>query len=148
MKYVVYLTLFPHFKVLVLTAISNLPCLSILSRSIKNTTQLTLCIRNVVQDMNNWRWKSSFWLVSASSTDYHISIPLYSSKSSQLFLVSMIHSIIVQMPHNSFPPGQNGRHFADAAFRDIFLNENICILIKISLKFVPECPIDNNPALV
>ena len=42
-------------------------------------------------------------------------------------------------------PGQNGRHLADNIFRCIFLNENICILIKISLKLVP---IDNNPALV
>ena len=33
-------------------------------------------------------------------------------------------------------------------FRCIFVNENICILIKISLNFVPKGPIDNNPALV
>ena len=45
---------------------------------------------------------------------------------------------------NSFPPAQSGHHFAD----DIFVNEKFCILIKISLKFVPEGPIDNNPALV
>ena len=29
-----------------------------------------------------------------------------------------------------------------------FVKEKICILIKISLKFVPKGPIDNNPALV
>ena len=46
------------------------------------------------------------------------------------------------------PPGQNGRHFADDIFRLIFVNEKFCSLIKISLKFVPKCPIDNNPALV
>ena len=28
------------------------------------------------------------------------------------------------------------------------MNEKFCILIKISLKFVPEGPIDNNSALV
>ena len=34
-------------------------------------------------------------------------------------------------------------------FRCIFVNEKFCILmIKISLKFVPKGPIDNNPALV
>ena len=49
---------------------------------------------------------------------------------------------------NSPPPGQNGRHFADDIFRCIFVNEKFCILIKISLKFVSEGPIDNNPALV
>ena len=46
------------------------------------------------------------------------------------------------------PPGQNGRHFADDIFRSVFVNETFCILIRISLKFVPKGPIDNNPALV
>ena len=43
---------------------------------------------------------------------------------------------------------QNGRRFADDVFKCIFLNENVCILIKISLKFVPKGPINNIPALV
>ena len=51
-------------------------------------------------------------------------------------------------PINSSPPGQNGRHFADIIFRCIFVNEKFCILIKISLKFVPKGPIDNYPAFV
>ena len=42
----------------------------------------------------------------------------------------------------------NGRHLADDIFGCISVNEEICILIKISLKFVPKDPIDNNPALV
>ena len=45
-------------------------------------------------------------------------------------------------------PRQNGRHFADDIFKCIFLNENVLILIKISLKFVPTGPINNIPALV
>ena len=49
---------------------------------------------------------------------------------------------------NSSPPGQNGRHFADDIFKCIFVNEEFCIFIKISLKFIPKGPIDNNPALV
>ena len=49
---------------------------------------------------------------------------------------------------NSSPRGQNGRHFTDDIFRDIFMNEKSYILIKISLKFVPKGPIDNNQALV
>ena len=44
---------------------------------------------------------------------------------------------------NSAPHGQNGRHFADDLFRWIFLNETFCILIPISLKFVPNGPMDN-----
>ena len=49
---------------------------------------------------------------------------------------------------NLSPPGQNGRLFPDAIFKHIFMNEKFCILIQISLKFVPEGPINNNPALV
>ena len=37
---------------------------------------------------------------------------------------------------------------ADNIFKRIFFNENFCILIEISLKFVPKGPIDNNSALV
>ena len=33
-------------------------------------------------------------------------------------------------------------------FKCIFLNENVWILIKISLKFLPKCPINNIPSLV
>ena len=43
-----------------------------------------------------------------------------------------IHQVI-PTPH----PGQNGRHFADDIFRCIFMSEKFCILIKISLEFVP-----------
>ena len=31
---------------------------------------------------------------------------------------------------------------------DFCVNGNICILIKISMKFVPKCPIDNNTSLL
>ena len=44
---------------------------------------------------------------------------------------------------NSSPLGQNGLHFADDMFKRIFLNENIWILNKISLKYVPWGLIDN-----
>ena len=49
---------------------------------------------------------------------------------------------------NTLRPGQNGRHFVDDIFKCIFLKENVRILIKISLNFVPKCPINNIPALV
>ena len=43
---------------------------------------------------------------------------------------------------------QNGRHFADDILKCIFLNKNVSITIKISLKFVPKDSINNIPALV
>ena len=44
-------------------------------------------------------------------------------------------------------PRQHGRHIADDTFKRIFLNENVIISIKISLKFVPKGPINNIPEL-
>ena len=49
---------------------------------------------------------------------------------------------------NSSPLAQNGRLFTDDIFRCIFVNEKLCILVKISPTFVPKGPIDNNLALV
>ena len=43
---------------------------------------------------------------------------------------------------------ENGRHLADDIFKCIFLNENAWIAMKISLKFVPKCPMNNSTALV
>ena len=39
-------------------------------------------------------------------------------------------------------------HFTDDIFNCIFMNENLCILIRISLNFVPKGPINNTSALV
>ena len=44
-------------------------------------------------------------------------------------------------------PWANGRHFPDDIFKCIFLNEKFCILIRISLEFVPKDPMNNIPAL-
>ena len=49
---------------------------------------------------------------------------------------------------NTLGPRQHRRRFADDIFKCMFFNENCCILIKISLKYVRKVPIDNNPALV
>ena len=49
---------------------------------------------------------------------------------------------------NTLRPRQNGCHFADDRFKSIFLNENVRISIKISLKFVPKGQMNNIPALV
>ena len=43
---------------------------------------------------------------------------------------------------------QDGCRYPDDTFERIFLNENVIIFIKISLKFVAICPINNIPALV
>ena len=43
---------------------------------------------------------------------------------------------------------QNGRHFAVDTFKHIFMNENVRISVRISLRSVPKGPIDNIPELV
>ena len=56
----------------------------------------------------------------------------------------------VQLPANQKPqplvntlrPRQNVRHFPDDILKCIFLNENVYTSITISLKFVPNIPID------
>ena len=49
---------------------------------------------------------------------------------------------------NTLRPRQNGRHVPDDIFKCIFLTENVCISIKISLKFVRKGPIKNIPTLI
>ena len=49
---------------------------------------------------------------------------------------------------NSMRPRRNGRFNADDIFKCSFLNENVWIPTKISLKFVPKGPVNNIPALV
>ena len=53
-----------------------------------------------------------------------------------------------QWVNNTLRPRQNGRRFPDDIFKCIFLNENVLILMKIPLKFVPKGPINDIPALV
>ena len=49
---------------------------------------------------------------------------------------------------NTLRPRQNGRYFAEDTFKCIFVNVDIRVVMKISLKFVPKGPINNIPALV
>ena len=49
---------------------------------------------------------------------------------------------------NTLRPRQDGCQFPDDILKCIFLNENISILIEISLKFIPKGPINNVQALV
>ena len=63
---------------------------------------------------------------------------------SYLFTTQKINNLFF----NTLRPRQKGRHFADDIFKWIFLNENVWIPIKISLKFVPQGPINNILALV
>ena len=43
---------------------------------------------------------------------------------------------------------ENGWHLADGIFKLVFVNENKCIFIQISLKFVPKVLITNMRTLI
>ena len=84
---------------------------------------------------------------------YHASI-LHDQCMSQSVCWPMIRSVdrlsfngcASQLTH--LPLEKNDHHYTDYILRCISMNEKFCILIKISLKFVPTGPIDNSPALV
>ena len=73
---------------------------------------------------------------------------------SRLFRSRTVSNVLLQWARiklssiNTLRPRQNARHFADDIFKCIFLNENVLISSKISLRFVPKGPINNIPALV
>ena len=93
------------------------------------------CIRTQSSHLRPW------WAVDLGSS-YRISHVLVTTRNMR----SMYNNGVVTI--NSSPPGQNGRHFSDEIFRCIFVNVKFCILIKISLKLVPNGPIYNSPVLV
>ena len=57
-------------------------------------------------------------------------------------------SNVLVFEFNTLRPRQDGRLFPDDIFKSIFVNENVQILIKTSLMFVPKAPINNIPSLV
>ena len=59
-----------------------------------------------------------------------------------------VYAVHPNLMFNTLRPRQNVCHFPDNIFKWIFLNENVWISIKISLKFLPRSPVNNIPALV
>ena len=84
-----------------------------------------------------WKWLNGAYLL-AAITGIIISINFL-----PLGLQTTCHHIF-----NTLRLSQNGRHFPDAIFKWIFLNENVFISLDISLKFVPRFRINNIPPLV
>ena len=58
------------------------------------------------------------------------------------------YRIYLKILLNTLRPRRNMRHFTDDIFKCIFLNENVWISIKTSLKFVPKGSFNIIPALV
>ena len=60
----------------------------------------------------------------------------------------MTESFICDLGNSSPHPGQNGLHLADDLFKYTYMKQKSCVFIRISLKFIPKGPIDNDSALV
>ena len=95
------------------------------------TKDLVIC-QNVSQ-----AWNQDMAFIMASNMHQHLEWYLYMP-----LLAGWLACL------NTLRPGQDGRHFADDIFTCIFFNENGCILIKLSMKYVRKGPIDNNPSMV
>ena len=61
-------------------------------------------------------------------------------------LIELFLSCLIALTH--LPLIKMAAILADNIFKCIFLNENVWISLKISLKFAPEVRINNIPALV
>ena len=77
-----------------------------------------------------------------------IILPQQNKAQHNICIFGGIYSLLQINVQVTLRPGQNGRHFADDTFKSIFVYENVRILIEFSLKFVPNGPINNIPALV
>ena len=76
------------------------------------------------------------WRFDLTAIKYLILYDLDAMKFDQIagsYVISFINPSVSFFDFNILMPGQNGRHFVDAIFKCIFLNENIWIPIKISL---------------
>ena len=76
-------------------------------------------------------------------------VPIYLQSDSHFKDIQLQFHIRSHLGHiNQSSPGQNGRHIAHDFCKCNFVNEKFGILIKISLNFAAQGPIDNSPALV
>ena len=101
-----------------------------------------------------WRnvWNERFGQLICSHATIHPSACLFLSYDSTKYTIlgnnSSVRAMeLLQFCVNRLRPRQNGRHFTDDIFKRIFLNENVRILMKLSLKFVPKDPFNNISAL-
>ena len=96
-------------------------------------------------------WTFLFWIEHCGIWNRCI-LRFVNSVNWQMLLAVRIADLSINVLHwiwlNTLRSSQNGHHFADDIFKWIFLNENARIPIKILLKFVPQGPINNIPALV
>ena len=93
-----------------------------------------------------FRNKNGFLVLTRVAWD---AVPMVSTKIVSMARVLPSHNYVSRPQWvNSTFPRQNGSHFADDISKWILMNETLCVLIRISPKFVSNGTIGNNPVLV
>ena len=113
------------------------------SYAVAIVTSVLLVCREVKKTSYLVNW--IFPLLQKGSNSHHLS-----NLCTRIHIYLYLHKLYASItPYiNTLRPRQNGRHFPDDIFKCIFINENVWISIKISLKFIPKGRINNIPALV
>ena len=102
------------------------------------------------QDLNlnwkKWQLQVAGFLCSVSlksknvTQSFHLCIWVYITAHT---IVDIVFMLAMRLWFNAEMPGQNSHNFAEDIFKC-----NLIVLIEISLKSVPSCPIDNKSGLV
>ena len=112
---------------------------TMMSSVLKKADKLNLSLSFFV-DWNCWKVT---WCIR------RILVPSHHQRCQPLLILLNHYSFwCCKSPYLHIEAETNGGHFPDGIFKCIFLNENVLISIKISLKFVPKGPINNIPVLV
>ena len=93
-------------------------------------------------------WPVNFlhkWQFPAQMASYAENVSIWWHHHTRLICPS---NLIAVQSINTSRPGQHSGQFAHSIIEFIFLYENCCILILITLKYVPKGSIDNKPALI
>ena len=90
---------------------------------------------------------NEFMLPSPNCKFYIGHTPNWKIKILKKFVIYILAILRLKISNNTLRPIQNGRHLQYDIFKCTFMNENVWISTKISLKFVPSGPINNIPAL-
>ena len=85
----------------------------------------------------SWSWVNPCRMSNLKELDFELTMHI----SRRVPRLEMIIKHVYCLTHSR----QNGRHFADDILKCIFMNENFCNSTQISLKFVPNGPIDKSP---
>ena len=94
----------------------------------------------------SWEFQHVSFLIRIMNEIYLSKLVRHRQKNGQVLSLNIYGTDIWRV--NPLRPRQDGRLFLDDIFKCIFFNENVQVLITISLTFVPKAPINNIPALV